>query len=411
MDEEGYPDRIISNNEIEKLESFLRNENLEYPNYEEWISTTIQQVESGDKISFGFFTSAKDIVGDGIIRITASKTVELKNFFIHSDYRNRGYGPALLEYIENYCIERGCTQVHVDMTVENKKLIKFFVGNSYEFQARGDFYGLGKESYLLIKKLPIKYIGHYDWIAISQWVMSRILGYTPVGENDLYFSKKINNVNFIATMLMCDDLDHELDIDNLKNLSKKVSVKGNLICFAPYFSSSAINYADETGITIIDRNKLEELSGFMLPTSSIDIAGLIVVIKPEYFDLLVRNKDRVFIKGGGVFSGVEENQILLFYVTSPVQAIGGYTQIRKITMDKPLEIWTKYKRQSAFTDKEYATYTEGKPTVTAYSFEKINELDNPISLGRLREVIGSFNHQAGQKISTGEWGVIRAIFN
>ncbi len=410
MDEEGYPDRIISKNEIEKLGSFLRNQNLEYPNYEEWVSTTIQQVESADKIAFGFFTSAKDIVGDGIIRITASKTVELKNFFIHSDYRKRGYGPALLEYIENYCIERGCTQIHVDMTIENKNLIKFFVENDYKFQARGDFYGQGKESYLLIKKLPIKYIGHYDWIAISQWVMDRILGYTPVDEKYLYYSKKIDNVNFMATMFVCDDLDHELDINDLLNSLKKVSVKGNLICLAPFFTSSAINYADENGITLIDRDKLEELSGFTLPKSSIDTAGLIVVIKPEYFDLLVRNKDRVFIKGGGVFSGVEENQVLLFYITSPVQAIGGYTQIRKITTDNPSEIWKKYSRQSAFTDKEYATYTEGKSTVTAYSFEKINELDNPISLGRLREVLGSFNHQAGQKISTAEWGAIRALF-
>jgi GNAT superfamily N-acetyltransferase len=99
MDEEGYPDRIISKNEVGGLESFLRSQKLDYPNYEEWVSGTIQQVESGDKIAFGFFTSAKDIVGDGIIRITASKTVELKNFFIHSDYRKRGYGPALLEYI------------------------------------------------------------------------------------------------------------------------------------------------------------------------------------------------------------------------------------------------------------------------------------------------------------------------
>lgn len=410
MDEEGYPDRIISKNEIEKLESFLRSQNLEYPNYEEWVSATIQQVESGNKVSFGLFTSSEDIVGDGIIRITASNTVELKNFFIHGDHRNRGYGPALLEYIENYCIEKGCTQIHVDMTTENKKLIKFFIGNDYEFQARGDFYQQGKESYLLVKKLPIKYIGHYDWMAISKWVMDRILGYTLVDEKYSYYSKKINNVNFMATMLMCDDLDHEFDVNDLKESLKKASVKGNLICLAPYFSSSAINYADENGITLIDRNKLEELSRFTIPTSSKNTTGLIVIIKPEYFDNLVKNNDRVFIKGGGAFSGVEKNQVILFYVTSPVQAIGGYTEIKKITTDHPSEIWKKYSRQSAFPDKEYTTYTEGKSTVTAYFFEKIKKLDKPISLERLREALGSFNHQAGQKISTQEWNIIKVLF-
>ncbi len=69
MTEEGYPDRIISSNEIKKLEALLRSQDLEYPNYEKWASNTIREVESGDKIAFGFFTSAKDIVGDGIIGI------------------------------------------------------------------------------------------------------------------------------------------------------------------------------------------------------------------------------------------------------------------------------------------------------------------------------------------------------
>jgi predicted transcriptional regulator/GNAT superfamily N-acetyltransferase len=410
MTEEGYPDRIISSNEIEKLESLLRSQDLEYPNYKKWVSNTIQEVESGDKIAFGFFTSAKDIVGDGIIRITASKTVELKNFFLRKDFRSRGIGSMLLDSIENYCIERGCTQIHVDMSIDEKETLKFFIKKDYEFQNRGDFYGQGKESYLLVKKLPIKYIGHYDWIAISQWVMARIFGYTLVDEKYSYYDKKINDVKFMATMLVCDDLDHELDIDDLKVSLKEVLVKGNLIYFAPYFSEAAINYSGKNGITLIDRIKLEELTGLTLPTSSKDTAGLIVVVKPEYFEHLVQKKDRVFIKGGRVFSGVEKNQVLLFYVTSPIQAISGYTEIMKITTGHPSEIWKKYSRQSAFTVKEYMTYTEGKSIVTAYSFEKIKKLKNPIRLEKIRKALSSFNHQAGQKISTDDLGIIRGLF-
>ncbi len=296
------------------------------------------------------------------------------------------------------------------MSIDERDTIKFFIKNDYEFQARGDLYGQGKESYLLVKKLPIKYIGHYDWIAISQWVMDRIFGYTLVDEKYSYYDKKIKDSKFMATMLVRDELDHELDIDDLKNSLKKASVKGNLIYFAPYFSGSAINYAGENGITLIDRTKLEELSGLTLPTSSKDTAGLIVVVKPEYFEHLVRNKDRVFIKGGRVFSGVEKKQVLLFYVTSPIQAISGYTEIMKITTDHPSEIWKKYSRQSAFTDKEYTTYTEGKLIVTAYSFEKIKKLKNPISLEKIRKALSSFNHQAGQKISTDNWGIIQGLF-
>jgi predicted transcriptional regulator/GNAT superfamily N-acetyltransferase len=413
MSEEGYPDRIISNNEIGSLEILLRSQCLNYPNYEKWISGTINQVRSGNKIAFGFFTKSKEIVGDGILRITASDTVELKNFFLQKNCRGRGYGPLLLEYIENYCIERGYTQIHVDMPIKERDTIRFFIGNHYDFQARGDFYGQGNESYLLVKKLQIKYIGNYDWIKISKWVMDRIFGYNfveKVDDKSFIYYKIINNVELFATAIIIDDLDTEIDEDSLKLFIKSSHFKGNLICLAPYFNDLAVEYANNKGITLIDRNKLEKLSGYTLPTSSKDIAGLIVVIKPEYFKQLVDNKDRVFIKGGGTPAGVNKNQVILFYITSPTQAIGGYAIITKVTQDHPLEIWKKYSRQSAFADEDYKTYTEGKSIVTAYSFEDINKLENYISIIKLRKILGSFNHQAGQRISTEELGIIKDNF-
>lgn len=410
MNDEGYPDRILSKNERESLETLLRSQNLKYPNYDKWVSETITQIDSGEKIAFGLFTSAQEIAGDGIIRITASKTVELKNFFIQENYRKQGNGRLLLEYIENYCIENWCTQIHVDMPIDDCPTIIFFIKNGYEFQARGDFYGRGEESYLLVKKLQIKYIGEYDWVKISDWVMNKIFRYNIVNKIDekcSYYSKSNNSIELMATVCICDNLDIEIGIENLQDLLKPLNIRGNLFCFASRFSSELIQYAEENGITLVDHDKLEKLSGFTLPTSSKDIAGLIVVIKPEYYEKLVNNEDRVFIQGKGVPNGVEENQVLLFYVTSPTQAIGGFTQIRKITEDKPSDIWKKYSRQSAFADEEYYAYTEGKSIATAYSFEKINQFSNEINLDSIRYIIGSFSHQAGQRISTEEWKLLK----
>ena len=401
---------ICSELKKESLDTFLRCQNLKYPNYDKWVSETITQIDSGEKNAFGFFTSAQEIAGDGIIRITASKTVELKNFFIQENYRKQGNGRLLLEYIEDYCIENGCTQIHVDMPIDEYPTIIFFIKNGYEFQARGDFYGRGKESYLFVKKLQIKYIGEYDWVKISHWTMNKIFGYNFVNEIDdkcFYYSKLNNDTELMTTMCICDDLDLEIGIENFQDLLKTLNIKGNLFCFASRFSGKLMQYAEESGITLVDHDKLEELSGLTLPTSSKDIAGLVVVIKPEYYEKLVSNKDRVFIQGKGVPNDVKENQILLFYITSPIQAIGGFAQIRKITEDNPSVIWKKYGRQSAFTDEEYYAYTEGKSIVTAYSFEKINQFSNEINLNSIRDIIGSFNHQAGQRISTEVWRLLK----
>ena len=370
---------------------------------------TIREIKEGKKQAFGLF--AGELGGDGVIRATASSTVELKNFYIRSEFREAGNGTKLLSYIEDYCVERGYTQIQVDTYVSEINTVRFFLKNKFEFQARGDFYGRGAESYLLVKKLPAKYIGEYDWVAISRWVVERLWGFDYERElterRSYIYRKSDSGMDITATVIIDEKLDEEVDKERLQSLHETEVVKGTSFCFAPFFSKSAIDYAKERGITLVDHDKLEELSVLSLPKTSEDIAGLIVVIKPKYFDNLVENQDRVYIRGGEISQGIERGQVLLFYVTSPIMGIKGYTTIKSLSNREPNEIWRKYSRQSAFTDEEYQTYTEGKSIVTAYSFEKIEKMTVGIDLEKIREILGNFNHQAGQRISVGNWDKIR----
>jgi predicted transcriptional regulator len=99
----------------------------------------------------------------------------------------------------------------------------------------------------------------------------------------------------------------------------------------------------------------------------------------------------------------------LFYVTSPVRGIKGYAIIKNLSSGEPSDVWKKYSRQSAFEEDEYKTYTEGKSTVTAYSFEEIKEIPECIDLEKIRKVLSGFNHQAGQKITVSDWEKVREI--
>lgn len=406
---EGYPDRIISEEEIEELKRLLLSQGLDYPDYSGWVETTIKEIKEGKKYAFGLFV--EKLGGDGIIRVTASRTVELKNFYISPEFRRAGNGAKLLDYIENYCIERGYTQIQVDTYVGNIDLVRFFLKNGFEFQSRGDFYGTGAESYLLVKKLPAKYIGGYDWVTISRWVMERRWGFECVKElvkrRCYLYEKSDKGMDIIATAIIDERLDEEVDEELLKSFHESKSLKGASFCFAPRFSNSAIDYADEKGITLINHDKLEELSGLSLPESSEDIAGQIVIIKPIYFNNLVNRTDRVYIRGGDVPIGIDRGKVLLFYVSSPVREIKGHTVINDLACGAPDDIWRKHSRQSAFSDEEYQTYTEGKSVVTAYSFEKITEIPQGIALDRIREILRSFNHQAGQRITVNDWERIR----
>lgn len=406
---EEYPSRIISGEEIRELKKLLLSQDLDYPDYSKWVDNTIKEIKDGKKQAFGLFY--EKIGGDGVIRVTASGTIELKNFYICPEYRKKGSGSSLLEYVEKYCIERGYSQIQVDAYVNETNTVSFFLKHGFEFQARGDFYGRGKESYLLVKRLPIAYIGEYDLVAISKWVLECLWGFKlekELKERECYFYRRSDNgFDIVATVFIHEELEKKIDKDQISSLHEDKVVKGASFYFAPFFTDSAKDYAKEKGITLIDHDKLEELSRLILPTSSEDTAGIIVVVKPEYFDKLIENKDRVYIKGGGIAKGIERGQVLLFYVTSPICGIKGHTIIKDLFSGEPATIWKKYRRQSAFTDEEYKTYTEGKPTVTAYSFEEIKETSECIYLGKIRGALDGFNHQTGQKITVHDLGKIR----
>ena len=407
---EGYPDRIISEEEIQELKELLLSQDLGYPDYAGWVENTVKEIKDDKKHAFGLF--AGKLGGDGVIRVTASGTIELKNFYICPEFRKSGNGPKLLDYIENYCIERGYTQIQVDAYVSEIDTVRFFLKKGFEFQSRGDFYGEGNESYRLVKRLSAKYIGEYDWVAISKWAMECLWGFKHgkklVGRECYLYDKSDNGMNIISTVFINAGLDNKVDKEQLQLFHETEVVKGILFCFAPFFTDSANDYADEKGITLIDHDKLEELSGSNLPKSSEEIEGLIAVIKPEYFNKLVEKEDRVYIKGSGIPAGVD-HRVLLFYVTSPIKGIKGYAMIKSLSSGEPNDIWEKYSRQSAFNEGEYKTYTEGKSTVTAYSFEEVKEMSECIDLEKIREVLGSFNHQAGQRITVSDWEKIREI--
>jgi len=411
---EGHPDRIISRNEIDELKAFLLSQGLDYPNYANWVAKTIDEIRESKRQAFGLFAPDSELCGDGVIRVTASGTVELRNFYIKEEFRKHGNGSRLLDYIEDYSIERGYTQIQIDVDTTSIDIARFLLGKGFQFQSRGDFYGKGKDSYLLIKKLKPKYIGDYDWVAISKWVMQNLWGYELKKElktRTIYqFGKNYNDMDIIATLIINEDLGRTISEEDLRRFHESEEANGMLFCFAPGFSQQAKDYAQEKGINLIDRDKLGALSGFNLPRSYEDAAGLIVIIKPDYFEKLKAGTDRVFLKGGHPPLDVHRGQMILFYNTNPIMGIKGYAIIKDISIDAPSGIWAKHSRQSAFSEDEFKIYAKEKTEMSAYSFDEIIEIPGGVSLARIREILHPFNHQGGQRITINEWEKFKGFF-
>lgn len=406
---EGYPDRIIADEEIDSLKDLLLSQNLNFPGYPDWVEKAVREIREGKRQAFGLFVS--ELCGDGVIKVSASRTVELKNFYIKDKSRKSNFGSMLLEFIENYCIERGYSQIQVDIDTTDINTTRFFLGKEFEFQSRGDFYGMGKERYLLLKKLKSKYIGDYDWIGISKWVVEHLWGFSI--ENEIEARKRYaynrfhEGMNIAATVLIEDDLNKTVSVDEIQAFCRSNDSRGILSYFAPQFAQEAKEFAKENGINIIDRDNLEELSGFAVPKTYEEAAGLIVIVKPEYYERLKESGDRVFLKEGHPPFGIKHGQIILFYNTSPVMGIIGYAIIKNISTDNPGEIWKRYSSQSAFLKDDWSVYAQGKSWITAYSFEEIKGI-HKIELLKIREILDhGFNHQGGQRITVNNWENIK----
>jgi GNAT superfamily N-acetyltransferase len=236
-----YPDRIISNEEINELKNFLLSQNLDYPNYPNWVEKIIKEIYDGKRYAFGLFSEG--LRGDGVIRVTSSGTVELKNFYLAADSRGKCNGKKLLDYIEDYCVERGYSQIQVDSDVSDVNTVNFFLRHGFEFQSRADFYGRGKDSYLLVKRLPLNYIGEYDWVSITKWVLEKKWDFRLEKEIEprkcYIYNKSDRGMNISATVNIYESFGADITETDLQNFNESGNAKGIIFCFGPLRNDKA----------------------------------------------------------------------------------------------------------------------------------------------------------------------------
>lgn len=125
-------------------------------------------------------------------------------------------------------MERGCSQIQVDSDVSDVNTVSFFLRNGFEFQSRADFYGRGKDSYLLVKRLPLKYIGEYDYITIIKWVLEKLWNFRLEREIEsgrrYIYNKSDEGMKITATVI----IDKRVGMDvNEADLHKFTELENN----------------------------------------------------------------------------------------------------------------------------------------------------------------------------------------
>lgn len=135
---------IETNKEIEKLKSFILKQKQFYPNFDEWVlEKCIPRIELSVYKTYLAIDDNK-VIGNLIFNI--NKDIEIKNFRIDENYRNRDLGHFLINQL--YLLNK---DLKLDVTVDNFKAVQFFIRNGFNIIEKKELYLKNQFEYLMEK--------------------------------------------------------------------------------------------------------------------------------------------------------------------------------------------------------------------------------------------------------------------
>jgi len=388
--------RILSRSEIEQLDNLLVPYlSKNYPNFEKWLEKSKEEIEKGIRFAFGGWVSDR-LVATAILRPTISNTVELKSLFVDPRFQKKGLGNKLYEEAEKQCLKMGFKKIIVDTFCEDEDMIIFLISQGYRIYDREDLYGIGRFSYLLSKDLKPSYTGDpFDWEEISSWLIEKYFGFQiverhPIVEEralDLSIKKVINEKFEILGMVEVKDT--YVDQDPVSILYQKTIDAGYHIpiFIGRNFKKRAISFAKKKGVVLIDETDIHKITEWKPPEiKREEIRGIILPIKPEFYEKILRRslKEFVYFKGGPFGKFLKKNDKVIFYVESPRKEISAFGTVVDISVNTPERQWNKFKKESVFEEEEFWRFARTKREILAIKltdFREIKPLDEKILKG------------------------------
>ena len=390
--------RILVESEINQLDDLLVPHLSEkYPNFENWLKKAKEEIDDGIRIAFGGW-KYDSLISTVILKPTISNTVELKSLFVDPDYQQIGHGPKIYKIAEKQCLKMGFKKIIVDAFCEDVSVIIFLVSHDYKIYGREDLYGVGRYSYLLSKDLKPSYTGDpFDWEDIARWVIENYLDFEidekhpTIEQRELDFSiKKTINEKFEIRGIV-EVKDTQVDQDVVSMLNTKTAEAGSQVpvLIGRKFKDRAISYAEKKGVVLLNEIDICRITGWRPPDiSKGEINGIILPIKPEYYENLLR-KDRkqfVYFKGAPFGKFLKENDKIIFYVESPRKEICAYGVVRDVSVNSAEKQWNQFKKESIFEEDEFWRFSKTKKRLLAIELTNFTKI-KPVNEQAIKKII------------------------
>ena len=390
--------RILAKSEIDQLDNLLvPHLSKKYPNFEKWLEKVKEEIEIGVRIAFGEWIS-DSLISTVILKQTISNTVELKSLFVNPKFQKTGHGPRIYEIAERHCLKMGFKKIIVDAFCEDDDMIIFLISHGYKIYGREDLYDVGRFSYLLSKNLRPQYIGDpFDWEEIARWLIENYLGFEivethPVVEQralDFSIKKVINEKFEILGLVEVKDTD--VDQDPVSMLYTKTLDAGYHVpvFVGRKFKKRSTDFAKKKGVILIDEKDICRITEWKPPElTKGEIRGIILPIKPEFYEKILRKglKRFVFFKGALFGKFLKSDDKIIFYVESPRKEISAFGVVTDVSINSPEMQWSKFSKDSVFEKEEFWRFARTKREILAIGLTDFKEIE-PLDEKKLKELI------------------------
>ena len=390
--------RILAKSEIDQLDNLLvPHLSKKYPNFEKWLEKVKEEIEIGVRIAFGEWIS-DSLISTVILKQTISNTVELKSLFVNPKFQKTGHGPRIYEIAERHCLKMGFKKIIVDAFCEDDDMIIFLISHGYKIYGREDLYDAGRFSYLLSKNLRPQYIGDpFDWEEIARWLIENYLGFEivethPVVEQralDFSIKKVINEKFEILGLVEVKDTD--VDQDPVSMLYTKTLDAGYHVpvFVGRKFKKRSTDFAKKKGVILINEKDIYRITEWKPPElTKGEIRGIILPIKPEFYEKILRKglKQFVFFKGAPFGKFLKSDDKIIFYVESPRKEISAFGVVTDVSVNSPEMQWSKFSKDSVFEKEEFWRFARTKREILAIGLTDFKEI-KPLDEKKLKELI------------------------
>lgn len=137
------------------------------------------------------------------------------------------------------------------------------------------------------------------------------------------------------------------------------------------------------------------------------MSQVIISLKPEYGKLVLSGSKTVELRNRIV--RIEPGTKIWIYITLPIGEIVAMADLSSVIHDSPMSIWRRYCKQMCIDWVGFEDYVRDRPQVSALLLEGVTTLDEPIPIGGIRRVVGSFHPPQFYSRVVPESGLFRTL--